>query len=161
MFQLALEWIYVLNQDFSYNIKQYLPDDFSTGCAFEDRNGRRWLEIHPDGTAKVFAKYAWDGCTPKLAIWDIMVGIPDGVPNLITQRPKAYYASLIHDVLYQFLDNELPISRKSADRIFLELLERDGFAPRMIYFYAVRIFGGLAHLFSRWKRSYQGRQVLL
>lgn len=161
MFNFKLEWVYILDEDFAYNIRDYLPADFAVGCAFEDGSGIRRLEIYPDGTAKVLKTYAWDGCTPKFAIWDITIGTPDGIPNLVTQRPKAYYASLIHDVLYQFLDNDLPLSRESADKIFLEILKRDEFAPRWIYYLAVRAFGGLAHLFARWKRSYQGRKVPL
>ncbi len=58
-------------------------------------------------------------------------------------------------------DNDLPISRESVDKIFLEILERDDFAPRRIYYAAVRLFGNLFHLFSRWKRSYQGKKVSL
>lgn len=161
MFNFKLEWIYILDRDYSYDIKRYLPADFSTGCAFEDQDGNRRLEIRPDGTATVLAAYAWDGCTPKLALWDIMIGVPDGIPNLGTKRPKAYYASLMHDVFYQFLDNDLPISRQSADRIFLDILERDGFAPRKIYYCAVRLFGGIFHLFSRWKRDHRGKKVAL
>jgi len=161
MFNFKLEWIYILDQDFSYNIRDHLPADFAIGCAFEDVSGARRLEIYPDGTTKVLATYAWDGCTPKFVLWDITIGIPDGIPNLNTKRPKAYYASLLHDAFYQFLDNDLPISRESADKIFLEILERDDFAPRRIYYAAVRLFGNLFHLFSRWKRSYQGKKVSL
>jgi hypothetical protein len=161
MFDFKLEWIYILDQDFSYNIRGYLPDDFASGCAFEDASGVRRLELHSDGTVKVLATYAWDGCTPKFALWDITIGIPDGIPNLNTKRPKAYYASLMHDVLYQFLDNGLPISRESIDKIFLEILERDDFAPRRLYYLAVRLFGGLFRLFSRWKRNYKGKKVAL
>ena len=161
MSQFAVKWIFVLDEDCSFNVKSHLPSDFTTGCAFEDRSGRRRLEIHPDGTAKVIAHYAWDGCTPKCALWDIVLGTPDGVPNNKTKKPKAYYASLIHDVLYQFLDAGLPISRADADRIFLDLLTRDGFGPRWIYFVAVRVFGGIFRLFTRWKRSYRGKKVRL
>ena len=158
-----LDWIYILDQNYTYNIANRLPANFSTGqgCAFVDQNGIRRLEIHPNGDAVVLAGYAWDGCTPKLAIWDIMIGTPDGIPNMQTQRPKAYYASLMHDVFYQFLDNQLPLSRSSIDQIFLEILERDDFAPRNIYYIAVRLFGGLFHAFSRWKRSYNGEKVSL
>lgn len=157
----VLKWIYVLDQDYSYNVKSHLSNECANGCAFEDERGKRWLEIYPDGTAKVLAEYAWDGCTPKYALWDIALGTPDGVPNIKTKKPKAYYASLIHDVLYQFLDADLPIKRAGADRIFLELLTRDGFGPRWIYFAAVRVFGAISRLFSRWKRSHHGKRVPL
>lgn len=126
-----------------------------------DRQGKRRLEIHPNGDAKVLAGYSWDGCTPKFAIWDIVFGIPDGIPNNKTTKPKAYYASLLHDALYQFLDMDLPMSRKGADQAFLQLLSRDGFGPRGVYYTAVRLFGGTSRLLTRWKRSYAGKRVSL
>lgn len=156
MSQLSLKWIFVLDEDYTWNVNSHLSESLPKGCAFVDRFGKRWLEIHPNGDAKVLAQYSWDGCTPKFAVWDLVFGTPDGVPNAKTKKPKAYYASLLHDVLYQFLDAKLPMSRREADRVFLELLTRDGFGPRWIYYFAVRMFGGVSRLFARWKRSYQG-----
>lgn len=157
----SVKWIYVLDQDFEWDVSKHLNAPVPDGCAFEDRNGRRWLEINPMGMAKVLADYAWDGCTPKFVIWDIVFGIPDGIPNELTKKPKAYYASLMHDALYQFLDAGLPMDRKGADQVFLELLERDKFGPRWIYYAAVRLFGDLFRRFTRWKRCYAGRRVSL
>jgi hypothetical protein len=154
---LALKWLYVLDEDYAWQSGRR----FDEGCAFEDGRGARRLEIRPDGEIRVLAGYAWDGCTPKFALFDIVIGIPDGVPNERTKKPKAYYASLLHDALYQFLDAGLPLSRYEADRIFLELLERDRFAPRPIYYAAVRLLGGAMRLFTRWKRSYAGRRIPL
>ena len=161
MSQLSVKWIFILDKDFVFNVRRHLPSGFSQGCAFVDRSGKRRLELHPDGDAKVLAGYAWDGCTPKFALWDIVLGIPDGIPNNTTTKPKAYYASLLHDALYQFLDMELPMSRADADRVFLELLTRDSFGPRWIYYSAVRIFGGSFRMFTRWKRSHAGKRVPL
>jgi hypothetical protein len=161
MSALAVRWVFLLDADYVYNIRHHLPSNWSEGCAFIDRHGHRRLEIHPNGDARVLANYAWDGCTPKFSLFDIVFGTPDGIPNQVTKRPKAYYASLLHDVLYQFLDVNLPMSRAHADRVFLELLTRDRFAPRPIYYAAVRAFGGAAHLFTRWKRSYAGKRIPL
>ena len=155
----TLKWVFALDTNYSINAKAHLPRNFAAACGFEDRAGRRRLEVHPDGTVTVVAPYAWDGCTPKFAICDIALGVPDGVPNLGTKKPKAYYASLLHDALYQFLDAGLPFDRAGADRIFLEILARDGFAPRRFYYASVRIFGGVSRLLMRWKRSYRGRKV--
>ena len=47
------------------------------------------------------------------------------------------------------------------DRIFLEILRRDGFAPRWLYYALVRIFGGGFRLFTRWKRGQSGSCVML
>ncbi len=156
-----LNWIFVLDQDYTLNVKSHLTENIPDGCAFEDHKGERRLEIHPDGTAKVLSQYAWDGCTPKFAIWDVVFGTPDGMPNATTKKPKTYYASLVHDALYQFLDAGLPMSRHSADRVFLELLDRGRFRPRWIYYAAVRAFGGIARLYTRWKRDYHGKRVPL
>jgi hypothetical protein len=161
MSQFAVKWIFILDKDFVFNVRQHLTWSFSEGCAFVDSQGNRWLEIHPNGDAKVLAGYSWDGCTPKFTIWDIVLGIPDGIPNSKTTKPKAYYASLLHDALYQFLDADLPITREGADRVFLQLLSRDGFGPRGVYYAAVRGFGGVFRLFTRWKRTYDGKRVPL
>ena len=108
MFEFTLPWIYVLDKDYLYNLRRYLPADWDDGCAFIDGNGHRRLEIHQNGDARVLAGYAWDGCTPKFAVFDIAIGVPDGIPNKVTKKPKAYYASLLHDVLYQFLEPVFP-----------------------------------------------------
>ena len=157
----AVRWIFVLDGEYIYSVRSYLPSNWNEGCAFIDGKGRRRLEIHPNGDARVLAGYAWDGCTPKFSIFDIVIGTPDGIPNEATKKPKAYYASLMHDALYQFLDVDLPLSRARADRLFLEILTRDRFAPRRIYYVAVRVFGGVFRHFTRWKRSYAGKRVPL
>lgn len=161
MSEFAVKWVFVLDADYVYDLRRHLPSDWSEGCAFIDREGHRRLEINPNGDARVPASYAWDGCTPKFSLFDIVFGIPDGIPNQVTKKPKAYYASLMHDVLYQFLDANLPLSRAQADAVFLEILTRDHFAPRPIYYAAVRAFGGVARLFTRWKRSYAGKRIPL
>lgn len=161
MSELALRWVFLLEADYVYNLRRHLPSGWNAGCAFVDGNGHRRLEIHPNGDARILAGYAWDGCTPKFSLFDIVFGIPDGIPNQVTKKPKAYYASLMHDVLYQFLDAKLPLSRAQADRIFLEILTRDRFAPRLVYYAAVRALGGVTRLFTRWKRSYAGKRIPL
>ena len=125
MTQLALKWVFVLDGDYAWPSGRAFAED----CAFEDSSGKRRLEIRKNGQIKVLAGYAWDGCTPKFSLWDICVGTPDGVPNAITTQPKAYYASLLHDALYQFSIQGLPAPldhRKEIDTIFLELLEQIG-----------------------------------
>ena len=161
MSTLAVRWIYVLEGDFVHNILNHLPTGWDKSYAFFDRKGKCRLEIHSNGDARVLSGYAWDGCTPKFSIFDILVGTPDGVPNERTKKPKTYYASLVHDVLYQFLEINPDVPKAAADKIFLELLARDGFAPRYIYYIAVSAFGGLSHRFTRWKRSYEGKRVAI
>lgn len=161
MSSLQVKWIYVLDKDFCYDIKSHLPPDFTEGCSFQDSAGRCWLEIQPNGKATVFANYAWDGCTPKFSLFDILIGTPDGVSNFLTKKPKTYYASLMHDVLYQFLPAGSPVSRASADKIFLELMTRDKFAPCYLYFAAVRVFGDISRRITGRSRKYNGRKAAL
>lgn len=154
----TIQWIYILEEDYSYNIKHHLPKNWNSGYAFLDKTGVKRFEIHPDGTAKVLKGYAWDGCTPKWAIADILIGTPDGAPNPTTQKPKTYYASLLHDVLCQFLDVNPDIPRATADKIFLEILENNDFAPRRFYYLAVMLFGKISQYIKRTVRKHDGRR---
>jgi hypothetical protein len=151
MSEFAVRWVFVLETDYVYSLGRHLPSDWNKAVAFLDKKGKTRFEILANGDGKVIGGYAWDGCTPKFCVWDIVFGTPDGIPNEHTKKPKAYYASLLHDVLYQFLDADLPLSRAQADRVFLEILTRDQFAPRRVYYSAVRLFGGLFRRLTRWK----------
>jgi hypothetical protein len=153
-------WVFRIDADVEHDLRAHLPPGWNEEATFADAGGTVRLVIRADGVARVPAGYAWDGCTPKYCVCDIAVGIPDGVPNRVSGKPKAYYASLWHDVLYQFLDAGLPMGRRDADLVFLELLTRDGFAPRTLYHRAVRAFGGVFRLFTRWKRGYGGARRL-
>lgn len=83
--------------------------------------------------------YAWDGCTPKFKLGGKIFGVWDGFFNHRTKRPDTYYASLVHDVLLQFL-GEHPISREHADNIFLWVMQRDDFPFAWIYYAFVRLW---------------------
>lgn len=157
----SVRWIYVLEDDVVYNIRKHLPSDWRKSYAFFDKNGNCRLEIHSNGDARILSGYAWDGCSPKFSFFDILVGTPDGIPNELTKKPKTYYASLMHDVLCQFLEINPDVPRKKADKIFFELLERDRFAPKYLYYFAVSVFGGLGHQITRWKRSYDGKRIAI
>ena len=161
MAHFSVRWIYELDADYEFNVRKYLASEITQAMSFRDRTGSERLVIYPDGRALIRAHYAWDGCTPKFAVFDIAFGTPDGVPNERTRKPKTYYASLVHDVLYQFIDVHLPIARRDADEAFFDLLVRDSFAPRYVYWSAVRLFGGLSRQITRRKRRYAGRRVLL
>ena len=156
----AVDWVFRLDADYDFDVRRHLPPGWSEEATFVDARGKPRLTLRADGTARVLAGYAWDGCTPKHVVWDVVVGIPDGATHELTGKPKAYYASLLHDALYQFLDGGLPMRRKDADQVFLELLARDSFAPRGLYYLAVRLCGGVSRLFTRWKRDYGGARRL-
>jgi hypothetical protein len=105
--------------------------------------------------------YAWNGCSPKYCLFDILLGTPEGVVDSRTRRPKTFYASLVHDALYQFVPDGLPLTRRQADQCFLQLLEETGFRPRILYYLAVRVFGALVRRATRYVRKTVGTKVVL
>lgn len=130
-------YIYRLSEDYRYqsSIK---------GREFENE----WCALSQDGMILVkgthYKGYAWDGCSPKIKIKDIYIGTPEAVLNFNTGQSKTYWASLIHDVFYQF-SKEMGqlVARSEVDREFYHILKRDQFAFAGIYYQAVRMLGWL------------------
>ncbi|HTS88761.1 MAG TPA: DUF1353 domain-containing protein [Gemmatimonadales bacterium] len=149
----AERWVFTLPADFIWD--SGLPTGRS--LSFRDRTGTVRLVVHRSGVLTVPARYAWDGCSPKVCLWDVLIGTPDGVIDSRTKRPKTYYASLVHDALYQFLLDGLPFTRAQADRCFLRLMEETGFGPRYVYWIVVRVLGWLFVAQHRYKRKNRGR----
>ena len=149
------KWVFVLEKDFSWQSGFPVAGDY----AFQDKTGTVRLILKTNGTIVVKKDYAWDGCTPKLCLLDVLIGIPDGVVDSRTRKPKTYYASLMHDALYQFLPNGLPLTRKNADACFLKLMEETGFLPRYMYYLAVRLFGGFFANIGRRIRKPSGKKL--
>lgn len=113
-----------------------------------------WLGISTDGTIRVKGTrgegYAWDGCTPKFNFLQNTWGICDGSTIKFGEKdykPYAYYASMIHDALYQY-KRCAPITRKEADLIFYQMLKQAGFKWAPVYYFFVR---GLGWFFKGWK----------
>ena len=126
-----------------YCIKEdYLYKSSITGRSFENE----WFKLVPDGliTVKGANKrgYSWDGCSPKYKLGDMYFGTPEGVLNYETRQSRTYYASLIHDLFYQFSkDVSGIVKRKEADRELYAILKRDGFRMAAWYYCAVRSLG--------------------
>ena len=136
--------IYTLEKDFIWRSGHSIGDRH---LVFEDKTGKLRMIISTDGVITIKEHYTWDGCTPKLSFFDLfIIGTPDGIRHRETDKPKTYYASLVHDALYQFLP-DMPdknvITRKNADDFFRRLLIEYEFAPNFIYWLAVRLFGGI------------------
>ena len=148
-------WVYTLASEFSW--ESSLP--VTNEVAFKDKTGAVRLILRRPGTIIVTERYAWDGCSPKMCVFDILLGTPDGVVDSTIRQPKTYYASLVHDALYQFLLDGLPFSRRQADRCFLRLMGQTGFALRYLYWAAVRVFGWLFVAQHRYKRKNRGTVV--
>jgi hypothetical protein len=112
-----------------------------------------WLSV--SNTGEICCKgthgegYAWDGCSPKFNFLHFIWGTPDGKLDYNTEKPYTYYASMIHDVIYQYKD-KIDISRKEADIIFKEILHDAGFLWWWVYYIGVRIGGGF---YGKWKRK--------
>jgi len=128
-------YIYCIKEDYrhSSSIK---------GRSFENK----WFKLETDGTVIIKGSnckgYAWDGCSPKIKIKDIYFGTPEGVLNFDSGQSKTYYASLVHDVFYQFSpDIKSFIKRKEVDIEFFVILKKNNFRFARIYYFAVRLWG--------------------
>ncbi|WNO10452.1 hypothetical protein [Teredinibacter sp. KSP-S5-2] len=135
-------------------VYKYCLDDHyhhATGIAipktveFHDQNGQLRMLINQQGVITIYKSYAWDGCSPKIKIFDVgYLGTPDGALHDITGKPKTYYASLVHDALCQFLDHpNMPFSKSIIDAQLLMLLRESEFSLSWVYFIVVRVLGGV------------------
>ncbi|MET4696716.1 hypothetical protein [Endozoicomonas lisbonensis] len=129
--------------NFPYRFKITTDYTCESGWQLPEAFDSKWLSISTTGRVTVKANdngYAWDGCTPKKSVLNLwIIGVPDGHINHRTMKPYTYYASLVHDALYQYLDT-VPVSKKNIDRLFLSML--GDFKLRFVYYGAVRLFGG-------------------
>jgi hypothetical protein len=120
-----------------------------------------WLKIEDNGKITVRAGnpggYAWDGCSPKWNFIDLTWGTPDGRLDMITEKQITYYASMIHDALYQY-KGEIKLSRKEVDIILKLNLRRSKFLLSGIYYFFVRLFGGL---YGKWKTKKSMTQIIV
>jgi hypothetical protein len=146
-------WVFTLPADFRWESGLRSKRDL----AFRDKSGTLRLIVRGSGQIGIPASYAWDGCSPKLCLFDILVGTPDGVVDSRTKLPKTYHASLVHDAMYQFLLDGLPFSRSQVDGCFRRLMTETAFGPRWLYWAAVRLFGWLFVAQHRFKRKNRGR----
>lgn len=87
--------------------------------------------------------YSWDGCSPKFKIFGKVFGTWDGKGD----PPETYWASMVHDAIYQYKEF-YPMSRKHADLIFLKMLQANNFKYAKVYYKAVRLFGWI---YGKWK----------
>jgi len=124
-----------------------VPKNVKISC--RDSAGREWLYI--DSKHFIILKgYTWDGCSPKNHIpifgW---VGTID--------FQKTILASLAHDAFVQFCNIEnFPLSRKSCDKIFYEILKLQKFKLLRLYHMGVKI-----GTFINYVKSDTGLKVIL
>lgn len=151
----AVKWRFRLEESHQWASGHPFPDDL----VFRDKDGGVRMLVSRSGLLTITRHYAWDGCTPKFCVWDFSIGIPDGVVHAESGHPKTYYASLVHDVCYQFLPDGLPLKRREVDRFFLTLMTKYDFGPRWVYWIAVRLFGGFFRRAMRVKRGTDGEVI--
>ena len=125
------KYVFTLEQDFEFR------HEIFTGVNFISP----FLQFY-GGMCFIPAGYSWDGCTPKFKVGGITIGTPDGSIHPETGKPRTYYASLVHDALYQYFPSH-GISRKAIDDLFLEMLRMSGFRSAGLYHRMVRWFGGV------------------
>lgn len=148
----CVRWLYKLTDNYSYESGLPIAED----RVFHDRDGTVRLIYEREGRITITRGYAWNGCSPKFLMFDMLLGTPEGAVHPRTEKPKTYYASMVHDALYQFRPEGLPLARRQADAIFLRLLRESDFSPRWIYWLAVRLFGGFVGIGLRMKREWKG-----
>ena len=100
-----------------------------------------WLDIFDDGTFRIATGYAWNGCTPKFSLFDLIIlGTPDGIVDVEMLQPKLYYPTLVHDALYQYYAWH-QLTRKQVDDLFLKMMREVKFKPAWLYYAVVRLLG--------------------
>jgi hypothetical protein len=119
------------------------------------------LSLDPTGKLAIEKDYAWNGCSPKFEVLGLVFGTPEGaLPEQHEQQeiqgnldslgysdfdwrmPKTYYASLVHDCLYQIRNDHGGImSRLEVDKLFYRILKAYNFFPARLYYQAARILG--------------------
>jgi hypothetical protein len=151
----GVAWLYRVDKSFTWDSGLEIAED----RIFLDARGKVRLVIETTGRITVTRGYSWNGCSPKVCVFDLLLGTPDGVVHARTGRPKTYFASMVHDALYQFLKADSPISRQQADDCFLRLMADSDFSPRYLYWAAVRIFGPLVWRGKQVKRGWHGRSL--
>ena len=153
----SVSWLYVLERNFVWDSDLAIAEDF----AFKDEDGTVRLILEKGGRITVTRHYAWNGCSPKLCLFDIVFGTPEGVVDSRTRRPKTYHASLVHDALYQFVPAGIALTRAECDRCFLKLMQETGFRPRYLYYLVVRLLGWLTRPITRQIRHTAGSKFSL
>jgi hypothetical protein len=126
-----VKYLFTLDESFTYQSDIY-------GYRFE----APFLSVYEDGLIYIPAGYSWDGNSLKFCLVGRVVGTPDGRIDPRTGKPVTYYASLVHDALYQYiLAHKIP--RKQIDDLYLKMLREAEFKSAGLYYRAVRLFGGI------------------
>jgi hypothetical protein len=151
----SVSWVYRSDANYSWESGFSVGEDH----VFRDANGKVRLIIEAEGRITVTGGYSWNGCSPKVCVFDLLLGTPDGVVNATTLRPKTYFASMVHDALYQFLRANSPLTLQQANTCFLRLMKASDFSLCYIYWAAVWVFGRLVWHGKNARRRWRGTGI--
>ena len=102
-----------------------------------------WISI-ANSVLTVKAGYAWDGASPSGLFWDTW----DGPMCEEEELPLTYWATLLHDAIYQYIREIAEVLgwpirrvRRRGDKSFLDEMRKKKFDYSRLYYRAVRAFG--------------------
>ena len=85
-----------------YTLKE--DQDFLVGSIIDVNYENDWVSIE-GGKLTIKKNYSWNGCSPKVKLFGRIYGTPEG-PMMKDGKPQTYYATMVHDALYQFIDEQ-------------------------------------------------------
>lgn len=123
--------------------RNYCHSDLAFFISIKGKKLRNsWGNLDESGNLYISKGYISDGPSPCIEILGLIFGIPQG--SLIhTGYPSSFRATTVHDWFYiqSRQCNDLGISRKDVDTVFLDLLRQDKFFLFRLYYWLVRILG--------------------
>lgn len=126
-----------------------LEEDYRCYFPVNIRFKNKWCVI-ADNVITIKKGYAWNGCSPNQNIFDLgYIGTPNGTLDTATGKPKLYYASCVHDCLYQF-KGAMEVTRKQADDLMLSHMKDQEFSLSYLYYVVIRALGWV---FGSWRYS--------
>jgi len=89
--------------------------------------------------------FTWNGCSPKIVVFGMVFGTPEGVIDESTGESKTKVASGVHDLLLTYKKElkKIGITKKKIDQEFYCQLKKTGFESARLYYRAVRLLGFL------------------
>lgn len=147
---------YTLAEDYSYKLKYIKAVNFNVDFG----SISMWTSnTSVNYVLRIKNQYAWDGCSGY--VWQgETIERKDWMP-IVTPNSDRYTntlaASLIHDFLYQYINEiakAMGISkskaRKLIDKEFYEILKVCEFSLALVYYYGVRLLGRYTNSYMNW-----------
>jgi len=123
-------------------------------------SGRRGINWYPSDDDEAIGFVIENGYwyISKGWSWDGATMAPEGPEDPLKEGyPLIWLATLGHDLGIYFLNEEddFPYSKADVDRAFFSIMLKRNSKLSYIYYWAVRIFGGLFHIFSKTFRKHK------